>query len=92
MKQFQQKASQARLETATNVNSQINAEPFAQLGEMADSSINITVRAWTLSEQYWDVFFEMNKRFYIELPQRGFEFPFPQMDVHLNQVSQVSKS
>ena len=28
----------------------------------------------------------MNERFYKELPEQGFEFPFPQMDVHLNHV------
>lgn len=61
-----------------------DCSPFAQIGEMGDSSINITVRAWTLSKNYWGVFFDMNDRFYIELPEHGFEFPFPQMDVHLS--------
>ena len=61
--------------------------PFVGLGEMADSSINITVRAWTPSATYWPLFFEMNERFYKELPKRGFAFPFPQLDVHLNPQS-----
>lgn len=61
--------------------------PFVGLGEMADSSINITVRAWTPSATYWPLFFEMNERFYKELPRRGFAFPFPQLDVHLNPQS-----
>lgn len=61
--------------------------PFVGLGEMADSSINITVRAWTPSATYWPLFFEMNERFYKELPSRGFAFPFPQLDVHLNPQS-----
>lgn len=76
--------AQAKIDTAASINSEIDAAPFAQLGEMADSSINITVRAWTLSENYWDVYFDMNRRFYVELPKLGFEFPFPQMDVHLS--------
>ncbi|MDE5874317.1 MAG: hypothetical protein K2H15_01620 [Muribaculaceae bacterium] len=53
------------------------------LGELADSSINITVRAWTASSDYWGLFFDMNQRFYTELPQHGFSFPFPQLDVHM---------
>lgn len=64
--------------------SKTDCSPFAELEEMADSSINIAVRAWTESQNYWNVYFEMNKRFYIELPKMGFEFPFPQMDVHLS--------
>lgn len=62
----------------------VDRSPFVALGEMGDSSINITVRAWTHSSNYWGLFFDMNKSFYIELPKRGFEFPFPQLDVHLS--------
>lgn len=76
-----------KIESAATLNQEIDTRPFAELGEMGDSSINITVRAWTLSEQYWDVFFEMNKRFYKELPLKGFTFPFPQMDVHISKPS-----
>lgn len=61
-----------------------DCSPFVGLGEMADSSINITVRAWTHTSNYWSVFFDMNKKFYTELPRQGFEFPFPQLDVHVN--------
>lgn len=58
--------------------------PFVGLGELADSSINITVRAWVEAKDYWGLFFEMNERFYKELPEKGFSFPFPQLDVHLS--------
>lgn len=88
MRRHQQEVAQAKINTSTSLRHIPNAEPFAELGELADSSINITVRAWTLSANYWTVYFTMNKRFYIELPQRGFEFPFPQMDVHISKVPQ----
>lgn len=61
-----------------------DCKPFVGLNELADSSINLVVRAWTPSRYYWPLFFEMNRRFYVELPQKGFEFPFPQMDVHID--------
>lgn len=64
----------------------IDRTPFVGLSEMADSSINLTVRAWTKSSDYWALFFHMNERFFTELPQRGFSFPFPQMDVHLDSL------
>ena len=61
----------------------VDRSPFVGLSELADSSINITVRAWTRSEFYWPLYFQMNQRFYKELPEHGFSFPFPQLDVHL---------
>lgn len=91
LRKKKEEVAQAKINVENSVNHQIDCSPFAELGELADSSINITVRAWTLSENYWDVFFEMNRRFYTELPEQGFSFPFPQMDVHLNQVT-VSES
>lgn len=61
----------------------IDRSPFVGLNEMDDSSINLTVRAWTHSSNYWSLYFDMNRVFFTELPKKGFEFPFPQMDVHI---------
>lgn len=58
-------------------------EPFIGLGQLADSSINITVRLWVNAEDYWGVFFDMNDKVYKTFPEQGLTFPFPQMDVHL---------
>lgn len=60
----------------------IERKPFVGLNEMADSSINLVARAWTHSSNFWGLYFEMNERFFTELPQKGFSFPFPQLDVH----------
>ncbi len=59
-------------------------EPFIVLGAMADSSVNITVRAWVKAADYWTLFFDMNERFYKEAGKHGLSIPFPQLDVHLN--------
>ena len=64
----------------------IDRAPFVGLNEMADSSINLTVRAWTHSSNYWPLYFAMNEVFFTRLPQQGFSFPFPQMDVHIQQT------
>ena len=63
----------------------IQKEPAAvvRVAALADSSVNLTVRAWVTNADYWDVFFEYNERFYKELPAAGINFPFPQMDVHV---------
>ena len=54
------------------------------MSELADSAIVVVARTWTLNGDYWDLFFDMNERFYNELPQQGLHFPFPQLDVHLD--------
>jgi len=58
-------------------------ESFIGLGELGDSSVNITVRAWVKTADYWDVFFSMNERVYNEFEAEGLSIPFPQMDVHI---------
>ena len=60
-------------------------EPFIALKELADSSVNIVVRAWVDSPEFWNVYYDMNERVYKEFPGRGLNIPFPQMDVHLHQ-------
>ena len=57
--------------------------PVVWVAALADSSVNLSVRAWVATADYWDVFFEYNERFYKELPKAGINFPFPQMDVHV---------
>ncbi len=81
-----QEAIQEKLLEKININAgsleKIDRSPFVGLNELAANSINIAVRAWTHTSNYWPLYFEMNERFYIELPKAGFEFPFPQLDVH----------
>ncbi len=58
--------------------------PFVNLGELADSSINFTVRAWVNSADYWSVHFYMLENVYRKFGEAGLNIPFPQMDVHLD--------
>ena len=58
-------------------------EPVVWVAALADSSVNLTIRAWVKNSDYWNVFFEHNEEFYKELPKHGLSFPFPQMDVHV---------
>lgn len=60
------------------------AAPVVWVASLDDSAVTLTVRAWVRKEDYWDIFFGFNERFYDELPERaGISFPFPQMDVHM---------
>ena len=58
-------------------------EPFVQLSKLNDSSVDITVRAWVNSADYWAVFFSMNEKVYKTFAAEGLNIPFPQMDVHM---------
>ena len=58
-------------------------EPFVALKELANSSVNIEVRAWVKSEEYWPVHYRMNEEVYRSFEREGLSIPFPQMDVHL---------
>lgn len=62
--------------------------PFIGLGALADSSVNITLRVWAKSEDYWDVYFKMNEKIYAEFDDEGLNIPYPQMDVHLHKVEE----
>jgi small conductance mechanosensitive channel len=57
------------------------------VGELADSSVNIIVRAWTNTADYWGVFFEVTEKVKLEFDAQNISIPFPQRDVHLHQVN-----
>ncbi len=62
----------------------IHAEPapMVVVGELADSSVNLTVRVWTDSGDYWGVHFAMLEHVKKRFDAEGISIPFPQMDVH----------
>ena len=73
----------------TNSRSAVNTDglpipdPFVALASLNENDISFVVRAWVHKEDYWDVFYDLNLRFYTELPQHGFGFAYPHMDVNI---------
>ncbi len=57
-------------------------QPFIVLGALADSSVNLTVRVWVKSANYWDVYFQTIETVYTTFNKEGIGFPFPQLTVH----------
>lgn len=81
------KITEADLQSISPLSSaKLNADraPKVFLASLEASSVDLSIRAWVLSKEYWDVYFSFNELFYRELPKRGLNFPFPQLDVHLN--------
>ncbi|MEI3136178.1 MAG: mechanosensitive ion channel domain-containing protein [Phocaeicola sp.] len=56
--------------------------PMIALGTLSASSVDIKVRAWAKTADYWDVYFDMNKIVYDTFNKEGIGFPFPQLTVH----------
>ncbi len=50
---------------------------------MADSSVNLQLRAWANVENYWDGYWDANKKIKEQIEAAGLTIPFPQRDVHL---------
>ena len=56
-------------------------EPFVALKSLNSNDITFLVRVWVKADDYWDVFFALQERFYTELPPQGFTFAYPHVDV-----------
>ncbi len=57
--------------------------PVVNVTALGNSSVDLIARAWVKTEDYWDVYFDMYEKIYDTLPKHGIRFPFPQLDVHI---------
>ena len=57
--------------------------PSIYMTALADSSVNLQLRPWAKTEDYWDVLHDLRISLHDELPKAGIEIPFPQLDVHV---------
>lgn len=64
------------------------AEPGVTIavGELADSSVNILVRPWCKSGDYWGLFFDFQKNCKEAFDAAGIDIPFPQTVVHMQKA------
>ncbi|NQU53418.1 MAG: mechanosensitive ion channel [Bacteroidetes bacterium] len=57
--------------------------PFIAVSELADSSVNLVVRVWAESANYWGIYFDLTENVYKTFEKEGLNIPYPQMDVHI---------
>jgi len=64
---------------------EITREPAPLIGieAFADSSINIGLRCWVPTKQYYQTLYRVNLAIHKALAEAGITIPFPQRDVHL---------
>ena len=66
-------------------NPRVLKDPAVMVGviDYGDNSINLTIRSWVKTADYWDVFFELNEQIKYTLDENKISVPFPQRDVHI---------
>jgi small conductance mechanosensitive channel len=61
-----------------------NPGNLVAVSELADSSVNFTVRAWVKGSDYWGLYFDMFEKVKKTFDANNISIPFPQTDVHLH--------
>jgi small conductance mechanosensitive channel len=62
-------------------------ESMVVVSGLGDSSVNLTMRVWVNSSDYWGVFFDMQENVKLTFDKESISIPFPQRDVHLFQTN-----
>ncbi len=60
--------------------------PLVAVGELGESSVNFTFRAWVKTDDYWDVHFDMLEKVKLTFDEKGISIPYPQMDIHTDKT------
>ena len=58
-------------------------EPNLFVGTHGESSVELIVRVWCKSVDYWDVYFSMQEKVKLAFDKNGIHIPFNQLDVHI---------
>jgi small conductance mechanosensitive channel len=61
--------------------------PVVAVGQLAESSVNLVVRPWTSTEDYWDVLFDLHESVKKAFDKQGITIPYPQRQVHVRLVA-----
>ncbi len=59
------------------------AEPFVALSNLGTNSVNIVVRVWVDSPDFWPVYYRLNESVYTAFEKAGLNLPLPKMDIHI---------
>ncbi len=60
--------------------------PAVAVGELADSSVNLNVRPWVNSGDYWPVRADLLENIKVKFDEAGISIPYPQQDVYMHEV------
>ncbi|MEO0459670.1 MAG: mechanosensitive ion channel domain-containing protein [Myxococcota bacterium] len=79
------KVAKAMIESVVSSHSKVLSEPAPTIAvsELAESSVNLVVRPWCKTADYWDVYFELTEQLKLAADEKGISIPFPQRDLHV---------
>ncbi len=58
-------------------------EPQYLVHTLADSSVNLQLRAWAPTSDYWDIYWKTQRKVKEKIESKGITIPFPQRDLHI---------
>ena len=64
-------------------------EPAVITTELANSSVNLQLRAWTKTGDLWAVKNDLTAEVFEVYRREGIEIPFPQMDIHVKDIKET---
>jgi len=77
------------IEAALAADGRILKDPAAAVAvaELAESSVNLNVRPWVKSGDYWAVRSDLLEKIKLDFDENGISIPFPQRDVHVHNAA-----
>ncbi len=72
--------------------SRLLAEPAPKVMviNIAESAVNIQLRAWANNDDYWQTYWDLNKRVKESIEQAGLTIPFPQRRLHIPELAAIN--
>lgn len=64
-------------------------EPKVIVHMLADSSVNLQLRAWAPTDQYWDTYWAIQKQIKSRIEEAGLTIPFPQRDLNIKWTDEM---
>lgn len=58
-------------------------EPQVLVDSLGNSSVNLKMRCWTDTDEFWPLLFDLTKQSKLAIEAAGYSIPFPQQDVHI---------
>ena len=58
-------------------------EPQVFVTELGDNSVNMTLRCWVNTSDYWPTLTDLTRAAKLKLDEKGYSIPYPQRDIHI---------
>lgn len=79
-----QKVLDALVQAGTVDKALTDPAPMAVITAYGESAIQYSLRTWTKNADYWDVYFQVNKRVKDIFDEQGIAMTYPHLNVHLD--------